>query len=505
MRKLTLICFLVLAVSAVGTWLTEPDMNSEVPVLYWATDPNPARIQQVADFHDWLVENGHTTRDGKPRLELRLETDAADRKGIIQGVSGVSADIIQCDVRWYQSIGLLADMTEEANRLNFGIDQTYPALEPLLAVDGRQYGFPCNVNVMALWNNLETFEKIGMKPPPKTWDWDTFERIGKEFVEKANPPGQRQSVFFLNRFQHAYLVRTLHRSLGVSEFNETMTGSGLNRNGYAQTLARIYKWTYVDHIAASAAEESAFSTESGYSGAGLNLFQNGHYGLYTIGRWILIRLREFEKPPRVAVSHFPYAEFPNAVIGTRVAAVYKATRYPEEGALFLAYLASEKYNMGIVHSSDALPPGPRYTQLEAYTRPPEWPNEWGAHEIPAEGAETIAIATSISPYVPVATVVRYKEKALEEVMANLATPEAAAAEAARRIDAEIQLTLQESPSLRRRYEQESEIQAKIDRFLVEGRPIPIGWIRNPFHRVYYLAKGLVDTSRSQRPTDRVPG
>jgi multiple sugar transport system substrate-binding protein len=489
MRKLTLICSLVLAAAGAGTWLTEPDMSSDVPVIYWATDPNPARIQQVADFHQWLVENGHTTAEGRPKVELRLETVSADRKGVIQGVSGVAADIMDCNVPWYQSIGLLADVTEEAQRYGFGIDHTYAALEPLLTVDGRQYGFPCNVNVMALWVNVETFEKLGMEPPPTNWDWDTFERIGKRFVERANPPGQRQTVFFMNKFEHPYMIRAMHRSLGVSEFNETMTRSGLDHDGYAQVLARIYQWTYQDHIAASAAEESAFSTESGYSGAGLTLFHHGNYGTYNIGRWALIRMRQFTDPPRVSVSHFPYAVFPNAVIGTRAACVYAGSRHLQLAKLFLAYLASDIYNLGIVESADALPPSPAFTRIENYLRPAQYPQEWGAHEVPATGAETIAIATSVSPFVPMATVDRYKKKALDEVMADLRTPEAAVREAARRIDAEIQTTLKESPNLRSKYEEAVAVQEKIDSYRQQGRTVPLAWIINPFHRKYYVSKG----------------
>jgi|TARA_B100000809_G_scaffold149400_1_gene146914 multiple sugar transport system substrate-binding protein len=488
-RKLTLICSLVLAAAGTGTWLTEPDMSSDVPVIYWATDPNPARIEQVAEFHQWLVDHGHTTPAGKPRAELRLETVNADRKGVIQGVSGVAADIMDCSVPWYQSIGLLADVTEEAERYGFGIDHTYAALEPLLTVDGRQYGFPCNVYVMALWSNLDTFEKLGMEPPPTHWDWDTFERIGKEFVARANPPGERQTVFFMNKFEHPYMIRAMHRSVGVSDFNETMTRSGLDHEGYAETLARVYKWTYVDHIAASAAEESAFSTESGYSGAGLTLFQKGHYGMYNIGRWILIRLREFDNPPRVGVSHYPHSGFANAVISTRSACIYAGSKHLEEAKLFLAYLASEIYNAGIVRSADAMPPGPEFTRIEAYTHPPAHRNEWGSHEIPAHGAETIAISTSVSPFIPMATVDRYKKKALDEVMADLATPEAAVREAARRIDAEIHLTLKESAKLRAKYAEAVGLQEKIDRYRDEGRRVPISWITNPFHRRYYVEKG----------------
>ncbi len=489
MKRLFLICFLTLSAAGAATWMTEPDMGSDVPVIYWATDPNPARIEQVDKFHKWLVKNGHTTPDGKARVELRLETVSADRKGVIQGVSGVAADIMDCNVPWYQAIGLLADVTSEAAQYNFGIDQTYGALEPLLTVDGRQYGFPCNVNVMALWVNVDTFEKLGMNPPPQHWDFATFERIGKEFVKRANKAGERQTVFFMNKFEHAYLTRAMHRSLGASEFNETLTRSGLDHEGFATTLAKIYQWTYVDHLAASAAEESAFAAESGYSGAGLALFSRGNYGMYFIGRWCLIRFRQFEDPPRVSVSNIPYGEFANAVISSRTAAVYAGSKHPEEAKLFLAYLASEDYNQQIVTSADAMPPNPAFTRTEDYLRPPEYANEWGSHEVPAQGAETIAIVTAVSPFVPSATVDRYIKMAFDEVMADLVTPEAAGRDAARRIDAEIQLTLKDSPKLQRKYDELIKLQAKIDQYRKEGRPVPLAWIKNPFHRRYYASKG----------------
>jgi multiple sugar transport system substrate-binding protein len=492
MRKLTLVCFLVLAGAGAATLLTEPDMDSDLPVIYWSTDPNPARIRQVDQFHEWLVDNGHTTLDGRPNVELRLETVAADRKGIIQGVSGVAADIMDCNIPWYQSIGILADVTEAADRDGFGLDSTYEALEPLLTVDGRQYGFPCNVYVMGLWVNVDTFTKLGMEPPPTHWDWDTFERIGKEFVQRANPAGQRQTVFFVNRIEHAFFVRAMHRSLGVSDFNETMTASGLDHAGFAETLARIRKWTFEDHIAASKAEETAFSAESGYSGAGLTLLKKGNYGIYVIGRWALIRLRQFEKPPRVSASHFPHGGFPNTLISARTAAVYAGSPHLAEAKLFLAYLASEVYNIGIVESADAMPPIPEFTRTEAYLRPVAHPNDWGSHEVPAQGAESIAITLSTSPFVPSATVDRYKKRALEQVMAGLTTPEQAAAEAASRIDAEIQLTLVDSPTMRRRYARAVALQEKIDGYRQMGRPIPMEWIKNPFHRAYYRSKGWTE-------------
>ena len=41
--------------------------------------------------------------------------------------------------------------------------------------------------------NVDTFRRVGMEPPPREWNFETFERIGKEFVRRANPPGERQT------------------------------------------------------------------------------------------------------------------------------------------------------------------------------------------------------------------------------------------------------------------------------------------------------------------------
>ncbi len=51
----------------------------------------------------------------------------------------------------------------------------------------------------------------------------------------------------------------------------------------------------------------------------------------------------------------------------------------------------EDYNMQIVRDGDALPPNPKYVETDAFKRPPDYPNEWGCHEVHSEAAQTIAI------------------------------------------------------------------------------------------------------------------
>ncbi len=501
MKYLFLGCFLVLAFAYCATIYTEPDQQSEVPVLYWVTDANPARVKQIEYFHQWLIDNGYTTEDGKPILELR--TDSANKetsKKIIQGVAGVAGDIMDCPIPSMQSIGLLEDVTDKAKELGFDISHTYSALESYLTVDGRQYGFPCNVNIVGFWINADALAQVGMEPPPREWDFETFEAYGKEFIRRANPPGERHKIFWCNstrNFGGARWITTMHRSLGLSRFNETMTRCTVDDERFARVNRLLYKWTFEDRIVPSAADEAAFDAEGGYGGAMLSLFQSGNYASIIIGRWCLIRIRDFANPPRLSESYFPYdPHFPNAVIGTRAAGVYAGGKHKDLATLFLAYLASEPYNRTIVEDADALPPNPAFTQSEEYLRPKGRENEWGCHEVEVEAAQTIAIPYENSPFVQDAAVERIFTQGYDKIMANMATPEEGGREIARRIDEEIQLTLKKSETLRAKYETLLAKQQKIDERLARGEKVPLEWIDNPFHRRYYAAMGMLEDNEA---------
>jgi multiple sugar transport system substrate-binding protein len=496
MKAFFLCCAAALVLASAATVLTGPEMPSDVPVITWVTDNNPARGEQIELFHKWLLKHGHTTPDGRPCVELRLDTASRDGdKQVIQGVSGVAADIMDCDITRFQRLGLLEDVTGAAEKLRFDMSHTYAALGPLLTVDGRQYGFPCNVNSRAFWVNVDTLARHGLDPPPRTWDFETFERLGKEFVRRANPPGRPRRVFFATAVR-SYLgrpiVRVMHRSLGLSDFNETLTGCTLDDPRYARVLGLIHKWTHADHIFPSAADEASFASETGYGGAVLSLFQRGHYAMISIGRWCLIRIRRFDRPPRLAVSRYPCEDFANAPIDARAAGLYAGGRHKDQAVLFLAFLASGDYNEHVVRDADALPPDPRFTRSQAYLRPEGHRNEWGCHEVPVRAAETVAIGPAVSPFVPRGILERHKEQGLEKVMANLAAPAEAARWTARRVDEEIRRTLEASAMLRAHYEELLAVQRKIDARLAAGRPVPAEWIRNPFHRRYYAWKGYLE-------------
>ncbi len=499
MKYLFLIIAIILSLAALGTYYSAPDTTSKVPVIYWVTDRNPARELQVKKFHEWCIENGHVGEDGQPRVELRLDMANRDKtKQIIQSVSGVGSDIMDLgggsNLRLFQQMNVLKDVTEAGKELGFDPSKTYAAVEPLITVDGRQYMFPCNVTVRGVWVNTDVFKAVGMEPPPTRWTIEQFDRMGQEFNKIANPPGTRadQRRFFCDDISETLL----YRSMGLSLFNETATRCTLNDPRYVRTLTLRHKWIYIDNFMPTPDDTDAFATEQGYGGAKLALFGTGNYAMVTGGRYYLIRFRDYNNLGQMRVVEPPYDHFPNTTISTRAAVVYQGSDYPHLANLFQAYLASENYNALIVEDADALPPNPAYTRSDSFLRPEKHPNEWGAHGQFVKMAEEIAIGEVLSPFVLGDVVWREVKFYREDFYAGQITAEEAAKRTAERIDFEIDNELKRKPHLQEKFDRRMALQKKIDALKAAGKKIPRAWVSNTFYLRYYAAQGML--------TDEVP-
>jgi multiple sugar transport system substrate-binding protein len=493
---------LILLLSLAGVALNRslPDTSSPVPVIYWVTDANPARDEQVRLFHAWLAKNN------LPRVELRLDTsNNDDTKKIIQGVSGVGGDIMDLytgsTMRYYQAIGLLKDVTDAAQAKGFDLSRTYPTVAPEITVEQEngelhQYMFPCNVVATLYFVNKETLAAAGITEiPPVRWTAAEFERWGKRFVAAANKPGARQRSFWVDAVDPI----PLYRGAGASELNETCTAAAIDDARVAESYRLIYRWTFVDRLIPSSADHQSFSASSGYGGSTPQLFNNGTCALLLGGRHLFIQFREFDKGRaargeplmNLAAVEPPFFEggLPNIAVGTRAASVYAGSDNQDAAVNFLAFLASEDYNMQVVRDGDSLPPNPRYAETEAFLRPPDHLNEWGVHEVFATAATDIAIGGSYSPFILPRVVVRETSRALDEVMNDRLAPEEALRQANDRINQGIARTLAENPKLRPQYEKLVDLQKQIEAARAQGRKVPKEWLKNPLHRAYYQFKG----------------
>ena len=500
----------LLVVASVITAANLPDARSDVPVISWVTDKNPARDDQVALFHRWCLSKGYTVEadpgeasgDGRPgdplpvvdgrKPAVKLTLDIANRdttKQIMQGVSGVGGDMMDIggfQLPYFQAIGLVKDVTAEADSLGYGPGETWAAIVPDLSVDGEQYLFPCNVTVHLYWINKKTFAKAGVPVPPRRWTVDEFERQGRAFVEAANKGGGER-IFFVADVGLAQI----YRSMGLANFNETGTACTLGDARYARCLQYYYDWTYRDRLIPSASDLASFDSQQGYGGPTLQLFNRGNIAMFASGRYALIQLRKFPDM-ELAVCEPPHVEMPNTLIGTRAAGVYVGSKHPEWAARFQQYLASEDYNTQVVRDADALPPNPKYTKTELFLRPPDHPEEWGLHEAFSGAAEEIAVAGDYSPFVLDADLNRQINENKDKVMNDLATPERAARDTASAVNEYIARTVAGDPALRAEYDRRVAIQKRIESLRAEGKKVPLDLISSPYHRRYYVFKGWSD-------------
>ena len=472
-----------------------PNIQSDVPVLYWVTDNNKARKLQVAEFYNWLVENGHITKEGKPKLVLKIDSVNGDvSKQIIQCLSGIGGDIIdvRTGVDQFESMGLLEDITEDAKIMNFSINNTYQSVTSMITTEGddgkiKQYGFPCNVSIDLLWVNKDLFKKLEIPLPLNRWSFEDFERIGKEFCLKANKGSLKREFYFCWRID----ILSLHQSLGLSVFNETLTKCTLDDPRYIKILELIKKWKTEDHILPTKADEESTSTEGGSWGGGLGiaLFKREKCALLYSGRWALVSLRETVM--NLSVLEPPNGGFPNAIVCARSATIYTGGKHKELAKLFLAYLSSSTYNNLIVDDADALPPDPSITKRDSFLKPEKFSNEWGCHEAFSNSLDSIGIPTFTSPYVGYVEWLRVYQANQERFEANLCTSVEAAKITSILINNKIQQTIIEFPKKKEQYEKDLATQKKIDLYRKEGRQVPESWVKNPFHRLHGLRTGWI--------------
>ena len=524
MKKLFGIILAVLIVASIYTWKTTPGAITDRPVLYWVTDANPARAEQIRTFKKWLVKN----YPDAPDITLLIDTaNQNPEKILIQGISGVCGDLIDHSggpaLRFRKAVGILEDITDIAQEMGFGVDRTFPAATPELVspvktvdADGntvyemRQFAFPCNITVELMWVNKEAFARAGMEPPPKSWTVEEFERIGKEFVTKSNKPGELQRVFFIADVK----VPLLAASMGGAFFNETQTAPVSNSEAMRKAMETRHRWTFESpRLLPTASERNSFSAQSGYGGAGVAMFTQGNYALLQSGRYMLIQYRIISdervaaggKPLDLAVSQPPHYEMPFANTFTRATAIYaggkhSAAKNPDDktkqlARYFLAFLASEDYNMNIVRDGDAMPPNPKYTEIEEFKHPPDRPDEWGYHEAFPKAMAEIAVPQESTPFGVDNEINRLINKALDYHINNRKTAAEALAELDEQIAAEITRSLEEDPDLVPFYEDRLATQKRIDALRAADQPVPLSWISNPYWRKWYLHKGWADETK----------
>ncbi len=497
MKKLFFAVLTALTLAGLYTYFSQPTQKSDVPLIYWKSDTNPQRIEQIELFQKWLVKKGYVDKDGKPIAQLVLDA-AGNQSSLIQAVSGVGGDAIDAYVANFQPLGVCADITEYGKELNFSEKDTYAGIWPMLCANGRQYAYPCNIGTSTWWGNRDTFAKYGMDAPPETWDIETFERIGTEFVKRANAGKARQDVYFVPAVtQTAIIPQMMARAEGVDMYNETLTAATMNNDAYIRAYEALRRWTDDLHLAPNAAEVASMSTAGGYGGVSLSQFISGKFAMILFGRYCLVRFREEPTPINFTNSQLALGPYKNVLIMARSAILYQGSKNKDLIKYFFEFLADKDYNDYIIRGADGLPPNPKFAENnpELY-RPAKYPNEGNVHELEYKWTRDIGIIAPLSPYFRGTSFDTWVRYSMDKYFNNRA-PSAAAAlqEAEDRYNEGIEAAISADPHLKEAYLRDVELQKKIDEYKREKKKLPAHWIKNPFYQKYYRDMGMLEATK----------
>ena len=127
MNKLFFGILAVLVAASIYTYLSEPEQQTAYPLIYWKSDPNPQRYEQIELFDKWLAKTHPElqTTPGVPAFGVKLDT-ASNQSTLIQAVSGVGGDLLDFSVvPVFYAMGIIRDLTPYAKEGHFGLD-TWP-------------------------------------------------------------------------------------------------------------------------------------------------------------------------------------------------------------------------------------------------------------------------------------------------------------------------------------------------------------------------------------------
>lgn len=456
-----------------------------VPVIFWVADGSTYRQGQYQAFLQWKKNQK------MPPFELRLDpANNGVQKIILQSVTGVAGDIIQTyggQGRYYAEIGILEDLGPILKEFGITTNHLSPAFKDLMVYDGKIIAYPANSHaggVFCVNRNIWDHHHLG--PLPERWDFNTFERLGRQFVTAANADKARLRKFFVNSL-HFGVARN---SLGVSLFNESLTSPAFNRPELADLIRRYRKWIVEDRILPSRADLDSFNGEGDNYGGASGHLHKGYFAMILIGRWNFSTVRQMKGVVNYHAAPHPDGGFQNHVIGGRTMGLYKGSHKKYLAKYFFKWLASDDYQKQIVGDADADPPDLRFLDSPEYLKPKGRSNEWAFNERLAQYTRETWVPQEFTPFAVVGSYEGPANKIFDAYLSSgIGTPESVLSEQEKVYKKAIQNYLQQHPEMNARFKAAQNTQIQIDKIRAQTGKVPLHLVANPFLKVLYERSG----------------
>lgn len=442
MRTFFAVTLAALFLFSVAAWRLQPRLvePGKTP-LVWTSDDNPTRREQISLFNRL-----------NPDISLRLDpNNAGMEKVIVQSLAGVGPDVFDCydgfQLSAYVRAGIAVDVSRDLARAGIDVRRDlWSAATPNFMLDGRAYGFPTNVAVNGIWFNKDLFDRAGIPYPRGPWKWDTLVRVAQRLTQRDARGRIRQFGLVCDWYNWPHFVL----QWGGRVYSPNGTRCVVDGPRTIAAIQFMHDLIYRYRVMPSPVEEAAMATQGGWGSGTITQFGAGRAAMALGGRWWLCTLRDYKRL-RLGAVESPH-------LGRRVFRGYgRATLVnrtsPRRAAAirFLLYEAGRPYNELVNAQADGIAPVIRFAYTPAYLHNPAHPEEdynavW--RDMMREG-----VPDQVSPFVNGQAASRILNKQLDLVKNDQKSAAAAMRTAARLVNEEIQKTLDEDPSLRRRYDE----------------------------------------------------
>lgn len=254
--------------------------------------------------------------------------------------SNTEADVMQTNWNWLTLLSKTGEGFYDLNKLSqpIGLDQFSPAALASTTVNGKVNAIPVSANVMLFYYNAATWQKAGV-PLPKSWD--DLLKAGPIFKEKI---GDNYYPLILTEQDSLLLLNSwVYQGNQKPMVDEKTRKLGWNHDDLVQAFT-FYRQLVAAHAVPDARTMASYGKGVAYE---MKPWLNGEWGgIYNWNVMYTAESQNLSNPADLVMGDYPMREgAKDAGQFNKTALMFsisKNTRHPQEAALLINFLMSEK-------------------------------------------------------------------------------------------------------------------------------------------------------------------
>ncbi len=308
-------------------WGDPAEINSQKAVVEGFTAANP-NITVDVTVSDWDAY--------WDKLQTGLAGGAAPDVFAMDGPLGPD----------YQGRDVLLDLTPYIEGEGYDLGQLDDnAVKDFTTKDGKVFGLPRDLNVIALFYNKDMFDAAGIAYPDDTWTWDKLVEVGKQLTKDTNGDGTVD--------QWGLYTETTDMENAWSEFVWQAGGDIITADGTKSALDQPESAAGIQFLQDLIWKEKVIPDPALFAETG-DAFEQGVAAMEINGSW-LVPTHE-AAGINLGIAPLPAGPAGKATsVNPTGAVVYSGTKAPEASWLLAKYLASPEAQTKIMALKASVP------------------------------------------------------------------------------------------------------------------------------------------------------